>query len=153
MMNIGNCCEIRTFFSCFQSILDESSINSGLTILSVRAVLYVTFRWGVNNSSLRKGGVRACCGTSGLTFDKKKARHRRAIFLFRRCRYAQWPDTQGFPPQSLSAVHLPSGAVAHLPVLHLTPAPQSASAVQELFGAVAHLPLLHLTPAPQSSFL
>jgi len=53
----------------------------------------------------------------------------------------QWPPR----PQSESNPHFPSGAFAHLPLLHLPP-PQSESKPQLEPALSAHFPLLHFTP-------
>jgi len=64
----------------------------------------------------------------------------------------QWLLLQCPPlPHSLSKLHVPSGAVEHLPLLHFAPPPPQSLSKAQLDPALsAHLPPLHTTPAWQS---
>ncbi|HSA22169.1 MAG TPA: hypothetical protein P5076_12010 [Myxococcota bacterium] len=61
------------------------------------------------------------------------------------------PELQLPPGHSELKLHLPSGAVEHLPLLHLAPLPPQSESNEQLEPAEsAHLPLEHFTPEWQS---
>ena len=65
--------------------------------------------------------------------------------------FLQWPELHEPPGHSELNEHFPSGALEHLPLLHLAPPPpQSESNEHFEPDAVAQRPELHFTEPPQS---